>query len=130
MAHAKAYDYIQVGLSLIQQTRLKNRIAHCRTYLFTFFRYSDRSLRTSLDLADDGIRFEVPCSGTMDYFCLFGGGSSFQTGGSGIAQQFSGTITGKAYAVSGGANISIPTGGLPGDVAGSSVESATYSWVS
>lgn len=79
---------------------------------------------------DDGIRFEVPCSGTMDYFCWFGSGAKFQTGGSGISQQFSGTITGDAYAVSGGASISIPTGGLPGDVAGSSVESATYSWVS
>ena len=81
------------------------------------------------EYTDDGIRFEVPCSGTMDAFCLLSNRSRFETGGSGVAQQFSGTITGKAYSISAGASISLPTGGLPGDIATSTLDSSTYCWV-
>ena len=79
---------------------------------------------------DDGIRFNVPCSGTMDCFCWLGSGAKFQTGGSGVSMQFSGTITGKSYSVSGGSSITLPTGGLPGDTTDNYIDTATYSWVS
>ena len=76
-----------------------------------------------------GVEYSYPCSGTATAFCYLTDGCHFQIGGSGTTPQFSGSITGKAYAISGGSSITLPPGGFPGDVETSTKETDTYCWV-
>lgn len=77
---------------------------------------------------DDGIRFDIPCSGEVTVFAKADETSRITRGGAGTPPQFSGTVTGQRYSATG--NSAIISGyGFPGTIAGT-VESSTYSWYS
>ena len=79
---------------------------------------------------DDGIMYNIPCSGEMSVFAYASSTSTlFITGGATYFQQFTGSMTGTRYRAVGGSNITAPSNGFPGDVDGS-VDTATYAWYS
>lgn len=84
----------------------------------------------SANTPDDGIMYNIPCSGEMSIFARAGQTSSFFViGGATYFQQFTGSMTGTRYSAVGGSNITAPSNGFPGDVDGN-VDTATYSWYS
>ncbi len=103
-----------------------------RSASHAYFFYGARSSRfisVRSRVENTGVEYSYPCSGTANAFCYLTDGCAFQVGGSGTTPQFSGSITGKAYVISGGSSITLPPGGFPGDVETSTKETDTYCWV-
>lgn len=77
---------------------------------------------------DDGIRFDIPCSGEVTVFAKADETGRITRVGAGTLPQFSGTVIGQRYSARGNSAI-INDYGFPGTTAGT-VESLTYSWYS
>lgn len=85
-------------------------------------------LFTSANTTDDGICYDIPCSGTVTVFAAAGSASSMEGAGGGLHRvAFSGSVTGNTYTITGGAYIAAPVGGFPATGTGS-VETDTYCW--
>lgn len=85
-------------------------------------------LFTSANTTDDGICYDIPCSGTVTVFAAAGSASSMEGAGGGLHRvAFSGSVTGNTYVITGGAYIGAPVGGFPATGTGS-VETETYCW--
>jgi len=95
---------------------------------FLFCERSGKITITSSNIADDNICYDMPCSGSVTSFAQVSSRSIIDTrGGGNHWLQFSGTVAGKKYAITGGSTVTVPSNGLPGDEAGT-VDSATYCW--
>lgn len=76
-------------------------------------------LLNSSNIANDGTNFEVPFTGSVSLIAAVSTGSSLENSGGGTHQvEFTGTITGKKYSITGGSYISIGSNSIPGDTAG------------
>ena len=96
-------------------------------YMIHALRGGKISVNASTD-EDDGIRYDIPCSGDVTVFAKSDETSRITRVGAGTSPQFSGTVTGQRYSATG--NSAIISGyGFPGTIAGT-VESSTYSWYS
>ena len=80
---------------------------------------------------DDSLAFDVLCAGDVTAFASAIAGYIASSGGGTTYMRFvedSGrTVTGSKYRAENGGRIIGPSGGFPGDAAGT-VESSTYSW--
>ena len=59
MPYTKPNHHIQIGMCLVQQPCLQDRIAHGCPYLLTFLRNAHRTLGLTGHLTGDSIRFET-----------------------------------------------------------------------
>ena len=55
VSHAEANHYVEIGLGLVQEACLEDRVAHCGTYFFALRRDAYRSLGTAFDFTDYGV---------------------------------------------------------------------------
>lgn len=71
--------------------------------------------------------YNIPCSGAVTAFARPSSGSSIESYGTGTKQQFTGSMTGKYYAISTGSSAIAPPGGFPGNDTGT-LDTSTYCW--
>jgi len=92
------------------------------------FQISNNSVVNIYDTNTSSSALSMPCSGSCVHFCdVFVKGSFTCIFGASYQPKFTGTMTGKKYAVSDISSINAPENGFPGDVAGTA-EAETFGY--